>query len=252
VTDAIRGELRFEFGEPAGPLVPWAKPLLTDFLSRRGASVEALEDWKAEASGTAVVLTGVLPEKGFRRILSLVAPPPPPADVAEADPALAGQIKALATQRYFRSIQAYLDDLQRPSRSTQQDFTRFATWYDSFAQKIEQLPTYSVDEDVAKYGAATAARLQGIAASLRGDVVDVQQLEKSIAITPYIYATSGWGRRLQPGVWLQSNEAEVRARQQEAIQRGAQARQDLWSKIENETDIIKRALAERYTGSSGK
>ncbi len=249
VSDAIHGELRFEFGEPAAPLLPWAKPLLMDYLTRRGASVESLQDWTADAPGNAIVLQGPMREQGFRRILSLVAPPAPPADVS-ATP-LSAEIKMLATQRYFRTIQAYLDDLRKPSRTTQQDYSKFAIWYDSFAQKIEQLPTYAVDEDVAKYGKTTAYRLRAMAGSLRGDLLDVQKLEQSITVTPYIYATAGWGR-LQPGVWLQSNQAEVQGKQQQAIQRGDAARQDLWSRINNDTATIAEKLAKRYTGPSPK
>jgi hypothetical protein len=250
VTDAIHGELRFEFGEPAAPLLPWTKPLLMDFLAGRGASVEAMEDWTAEAADNAIVLKGPMREQGFRRILSLVAPPAPPADVA-ATP-LSAEIKMLATQRYFKTIQTYLDDLRKPSQTTQQDYSKFATWYDSFAQKIEQLPTYAVDEDVANYGKATAYRLRAMAGSLKGDLLDVQKLEQSITVTPYVYATSGWGRRLQPGVWLQSNQAEVQGKEQEAIRRGDTARQDLWSRIDNETAAIGQALAARYKGPGGK
>jgi hypothetical protein len=244
VTDDIRGELRFEFGEPAAPYVAWAKPLLVQFLARHGASVEALENWTAEAAGNAVILRGELPEKGFRRVLSLVAPPAPPTDGGGSP--LTGEIRMLETLRYYRTIETYLEDLKKPSQKTQQDYSKFATWYDSFAQKIEQLPTYAVDEDVAKYGKATAVRIRGIAATLRGDVVDVQKLEQSITVTPYIYAGYGWGGRLQPGVWLQSNEADVRAKQQAAIERGAQARTDLWSRIDNETAAIGQALDARY------
>jgi hypothetical protein len=250
VTDAIRGELRFEFGEPAAPLLPWTKPLLTEFLTSQGASMESLEQWTAEADGNAIVLRGDLQERGFRRILSLVAPPAPPASLSDSQ--LAGEIKALATQQYFRTIQSFLDDLRKPSDRIQHDFTKFATWYDSYAQKIEQLPTYAVDEDVAKYGKTTAYRLRAMAGSLRGDLLDVNKLEQSITVTPYVYASSGWGRRLQPGVWLQSNQAEVQAQQQETIQRGAGARQDLWSRIDHDTDVIAQALAQRYKGTGGK
>ena len=250
VTDTINGELRFEFGAAATPLVPWAKPLLTDFLASRGASVEALDNWTAEADGNAIVMRGRMREQGFRRILSLVAPPAPPADVGGT--ALGAEIKMLATQEYFRTIQAYLDDLQKPSLKTQQDYSKFATWYDSFAQKIEQLPVYAVDDDVAKYGKTTAYRLRAMAGSLRGDLLDVQKLEQSITVTPYVYATSGWGRRLQPGVWLQSNQAEVQAKQQGAVNRGSAARQDLWSRIDNDTAAIAQTLTARYKGTSGK
>jgi hypothetical protein len=247
VTDTIRGELRFEFGEPPTPLmVDSAKSLLMEYLALRGASLEAIDNWTAEAAGNAIVLRGEIPEKGYRRILSLVAPPAPPTDEQDSGSPVAAEIRMLATLRNFRTIEQFLDDLKRPSQRTQQDFSRFATWYDSFAERIEQLPTYVVDEDVAKFGKATAVRLRGIAASLRGDVLDVQKLEQSISITPFIYATTGWGWRLQPAIWLQSNEAEVRAKQQAAIERGEQARRDLWSRIDNESAAISQALATRY------
>jgi hypothetical protein len=247
VTDAIVGELRFDFAEPASPLQPWAKPLLTQYLTGHGASVEAMEDWTAEAVDNAIVMKGHLREQGFRRILSLVAPPAPPAE-QDGNTPLTAEIKQLATQRYYQTILTYLDDLRKPSKKTEQDYPKFATWYDSFEQKIEQLPTYAVDEDVARYGQATAMRLKAIAASLRGDVVDVQKLEKSISVwVSGIYANDyGWGRRYQPSVYLQTNEGAVRAQQQQAIERGTQTRQDLWSRIDNDTDAIGKVLAQRY------
>lgn len=247
VTDEIRGELRFDFAESPAPYISWAKPLLTYYLTRRGASVEALEDWTAEAVGNAIVMKGTLREQGFRRILSLVAPPAPPTE-HDGNTPLNAEIKQLATERYYQTILTYLDDLRKPSKKTEQDYPKFATWYDSFEQKIEQLPTYAVDEDVARYGQVTAMRLKGIASSLRGDVVDVQKLEKSISVwVSGIYADNyGWGRRYQPSVYLQTNEGEVRARQQQAIERGASVRQDLWSRIDNDTDAIGKVLAQRY------
>jgi hypothetical protein len=250
VTDVIRGELRAEFGAPAGALAAVAGPLLTEYLAEHGACLEALEDWKAEAVGNAVVFRGELPEKGFRRVLSLVTPPPPPVGAGDAEGAapLAAEIRLLATKYYYRSVMGYLDDLRRPSRQTQQNFPRFATWYESFAEKIEQLPAFNVDEDLVKYGRGVAQRLRAIAASLHGDFVDVTRLEQSIRVTPYVYAFSGWGG-LRPGVWLESNEAQVRAQQQQAIERGAQARQELWSNVENATDEIRRKMAERYSGA---
>jgi hypothetical protein len=244
VTDAIHGELRLDFGESAAILAPVAKSLLTEFLGIHGAYLDSLEDWTVEAAGNAIIMRGPVREQGYRRILSLVAPPAPPADVA--DTPLGAEIKMLATTRYFQTVQTFLDDLRRPSRTVQNDSARFATWYDSFAQKIEQMPIYAVDEDVAKYGMAIAARLRGIASSFRGDLVDIDKLERTITLTPYIYATSGWGRRLQPGIWLQSNEGEVRARQQQAVERGTQTRVDLWSRIDNDTTAIAEKLAQRH------
>lgn len=246
VDDAIHGDIRFQFAESPAMLTPFAKPMLAEFLARRGAALVGLDDWKVETNGNWLIYHGELPERSYRRVMTLVSPPAPPADFFESSSPLATEIKAMANRNYFNTIQAFLDDLQRPARSTQNDFNRLATWYDSFAQKIEQLPTFNVDEDVVKYGQATAYRLRAVASSLRGDVVDVKKLEQTIGITPYIYAQGGWGNRLQPGIWLQSNQAEVQGQQQQVIQRGIQARQELMSTIQNETDAIAKTIAARY------
>jgi hypothetical protein len=251
VTDAIRGELRFTFGEPVAQYLPWAKPLLVKFLASRGASVDALDNWMAEADGKDVVFRGQLREQGYRRILSLVAPPALPAQ--GQDKPLDAEIRALATQRYYQTIATYLEDLQKPSKSATEDNSKYATWFDSYAQKIEQMPIYAVDDDVAKFGKATAARLQGIASSLRGELVDVQKLEQSIGFTPYIYATTGWGgRRLRPGVFLESNESQVRGQQQATMEKATQIRQDLWSRIENDSAQVAQALAARYKAAGNE
>jgi hypothetical protein len=246
VTDAIRGELRFSFGESASAYVAWAKPLLVKHLASHGAALDAFQGWTAEADGKDIVFRGQLREQGYRRILSLIAPPAPPGQ--GQDKPLDAEIRALATQRYYQTIATYLDDLQKPTKSATEDNSKYATWYDSFAQKIAQMPTYAVDEDVAKFGRATAARLAGIASSLRGELVDVKKLEQTIGFTPYIYATNGWGWGWRPraSVYLESNEGQVRARQQATMEQSTQVRQDLWSRIENDSAQIAQALATRY------
>ena len=123
---------------------------------------------------------------------------------------------------------------------------RFATWYESFAEKIEQLPAFNVDEDLVKYGRGVAHRLRAFAASLRGEQVDVQKLEQSVSLATYVYVSSGWGGRLRPGVWIESNEPQVRQQQQQAIDQGAQARQAVWANVEKATDAIRKQLTEKY------
>jgi hypothetical protein len=78
--------------------------------------------------------------------------------------------------------------------------------------------------------------------------VDVKKLEQSISFTPYIYASNGWGLGWRPraSVYLESNEGQVRARQQATMEQATQARQDLWSRIENDSAQIAQTLAARY------
>jgi hypothetical protein len=248
VDTAIRGELAFEFARPpAGPAVELVKPLLLEFLADHGAAVEALEGWSVQAAGNAVVLRGDLPEKGLRRVLSLILPPTP--SLPPDDPTktvLAAEVQALASLHYFKTVAAYLEDMKKPSTYDQKTTEKFALWFDNFAEKIEKLPTGNVDEALVKYGQATAARLHAIAASLRGEAVDVQKLEQSIGVSASVYAVNnGWGR-LRPGVWLETNQGQVRAQQAELVARGQQTRQQLLAQIDQDTATIRQQMAAKY------
>ena len=155
--------------------------------------------------------------RDYRRILSLVAPPAPPADAITGNSPLTAEIRMLATVRYFKTIEAYLEDLKKPSRTTQHDYS-----------EVRHLVRLVRPEDRA---AADLCRGRGRGQVRQGDRGPAAGDRRVRSAATWWTCRSwnrasrsrrtftprrGWGRRLQPGVWLQSNEAEVRAQQQRA------------------------------------
>jgi hypothetical protein len=248
VTDAIQGELRAVFAEEVKGFNPAvALALLRGFLSERGAEVEELADWAATAEGQAVVFRGPLSSHAFRRVTMLLMPPAPAAGPGEGDGGpLAAELKLLASQYFFRAIQTYLADLQKPTRQAKRSFENFALWYETSAKKVDQLTPYNVDEDLLKYGYGVAERLRAIAASLRGVAVDVADLEKRISFGVSAGMAPGWGWRPQPYLFVQTNQAEIVAKQRDAIDRGEQTRRQIWQTIEAETAAIKAKMEQKF------
>jgi hypothetical protein len=103
-----------------------------------------------------------------------------------------------------------------------------------------------VDEELLKYGYSVAERLRAIAASLRGEVVDVNNLEKKIGYGVSVGTAPGWGWRPQPFVYIQTNQAQIRAQQQEAIEKGEGTRQEIWKTIEAATADIRSRMGQKY------
>src|SRR5690606_14504214 len=113
-------------------------------------------------NGTRVSFAGSLSTEGTRRLFSITTldsavmarpsmsttPPPEPSlttpqgqpttpDTA-ADRQPSQDAVATASLRYFRSIERYLNDLQKPRRSN--DLRDIALWMNNFARRIQRLP----------------------------------------------------------------------------------------------------------------
>lgn len=246
VANDIQGELRAEFDQDVGPFAGLALPLFQEVLARRGAALDEVADWTAAASGKAMVFRGPLSEKAFRRVAALLQSPAPSVGTGEEPAALAAELRLVASQHYFKTVTTYLDDLQKPTSHAKKSYENYALWYETFAQKISQLPPYNVDDELLKYGYGVAERLRAIAASLRGEVVDVNNLEKKIGYGVSLGTAPGWGWRPQPFVFINTNMGQIRAQQQEAIEKGEGTRQEIWKTIEAQTAGVRSRMGQKY------
>src|SRR5207249_288183 len=111
--DSVNGQITVDFDDPPNMLAPVAKPLLLGVLERIGAAIEDLDDWETRVAGKAVILTGKLSERGLRQVLSpFIRPAAMNIIESESPGTLSQNPKAVASQRYFRSVQTLLNDLK--------------------------------------------------------------------------------------------------------------------------------------------
>jgi hypothetical protein len=96
---------------------------------------------------------------------------PPPSAIlenrdAEASPGhLQQDPKAVASQRYFKSVTILIDELKQQKAP---NYNKLAYWLYQYSQKIDNLPMLNVDPELMSYGASVSAALRGLSEVAKG------------------------------------------------------------------------------------
>lgn len=249
VTDKIVCKLQLTFGEPVGPYAGGVEKCVLAWLDEAGGRMDQFDAPEAKVTGGTISLQTVVDEEAMRRVMSLIQTPHeigPAAPEAEAGKTADG----VASRNYFQAVEKLVQSLSRQNRKAS-DYNRTALWHDNFARKIEELSTAGVDPDLAAWGKSVATNLHALANSLRGVPVEVNRLQRSIRVhvqtEAYRYASTTYADLYRPGrVYQDSNLSEVRASQAEAIARGNDQRDEIWQMLNDDHDVIKKKMEEKY------
>ena len=108
-----------------------------------------------------------------------------------------------------------------------------------------------MDTDLLNYGKLAADSLHAIAASARGESVQVTKAADGFRFG--IMNVGGYGRwggggfgRRGGGIYLDTNLADVEQAKQKAYEEGFQARNDIWSNLLSENDRVRRAMYDKF------
>ena len=156
-----QARLSLNFDRDAAILSKLAKPLLLTVLSKRGVEIEDIQNWKVHTAGKSIALVGKLSQSGLRRVLSVLSGPVGPMSAAAQAEGSTDDAIAEASQRYFQSVNNYLNDLFFSDRRPQ-SLRQIKIWVDRYARKIEDLDRYQVDKEVVDFGRETIASLHEI------------------------------------------------------------------------------------------
>jgi hypothetical protein len=244
IDDKINGELTAQFGENAEALNSIALPLLQEILAKRGMQMDDLDGWKVDVREKQIVFSGALSDTGLRQVLSLVQLPAPA--TGEAGP-LTKEVKVGATQRYLNSVGSILKDLKKIN-SKPRNYDSIVVWYEKYADKIDHLPTYNVDDDVVKYGLDMASKLRAVAASLQGEAVSVVNLEASKSIVVAMQPSAGYFSRYYNGggTSMATNVPQASIQQADVLNKGVDARNTIWRYIDDQSAGLRQALRSKY------
>src|SRR5262249_60043129 len=113
----LEGELRVEFGTPPNALAEYGGQLVIEALGTAGMDVDDLAGWKQSIDGNTLTLRGQFTEAGLRSMLLPLTPPSLAPAHSAADAATKADPKALASQKYFRTLKTMLDELQQPKNN---------------------------------------------------------------------------------------------------------------------------------------
>lgn len=160
-----RARLSIDFDHEAETLYKLAKPLLLAVLAKRGVGIEDIQDWKVHAAGKTITFAGRISHSGLRRVLSVLSSPVGPMAAASQTGGSTSDAVAEASQRYFQSVNNYLNDLFFSDRRPQ-SLHQIKTWVERYARKIEDLDRHQVDKEVVAFGRDAVASLHEIVSVL--------------------------------------------------------------------------------------
>jgi hypothetical protein len=248
VTDTILARLRLEFESPIGKHAPGVEKAVEQWLRDAGARPQVLVAAKAVVSGNALTFEVPLDEVGLRRVLSLLQSPHIAPQEAKAPEG--GTPNALASKAYYDKVCDLLNSLLYQNREATH-YENTALWHEQFARRIAHLPTTAVDPELAHWGRDVSKELTALAASLRGEAVHLDDLERSIRSddTTY-YAFYGYSENgpLWFPAWVGStdNLEQVRGTQDAVVEKSAGQRDAVWDMLYKETTEIAKKMEDKY------
>jgi hypothetical protein len=269
----LTGELTVDFDCNTLPVRNFAKALMLEILEHAGLYLKDFEDWKPRIKERSIGLYGSLSLNGLRKIGTLIKTPAPAPEAANMqtyqslDP---NQRAAMSSQRYFKSVTKILADLKDDKT---RNVKALGGWYDKYAEQISKLPILDVDPALIQYGSAMSENLRAMGASLKGislqsGYLQMQKTEGQIyqapsytgnynAWGPYGGYYGGWGANLANnaalyrsgtagGVTTVSNYDQIYMQQDQLVRQGEAARIELWQRIDNETDKMRKDMTLKY------
>jgi hypothetical protein len=262
IGDEFAATVTIQFAAPPAESPALYRGIFLSVLGDSGAGIEEFDSAAATVEGGDLVLRTNLSEASVRRILSLIVPPPPRRSTTPAAPQVTAAppttpvpspqpAPGAATRRYVLAVNKMIDDLKVANRNAK-NYERTATWHDNFARKIANLATEGVDKDVVGYGLSVADRFRALAASLRGQAVQVAAAEGTLTYSygydPGWVQANWWGGvgYRAPTYSVESNLREVRQRQSRAVEAGALDRTKILKLIDDDRAAIATMLRQRY------
>jgi hypothetical protein len=251
----------------ASKISSFAKPLLLQALSDKGAMMDDFQSWTAKAEGHVISLSGKLSKSGLRRLMSVVDSPAaendaaPAAKPAQPSPGEQPNSEKEASLKYFRSVTAMASEL-RLDMGSSKNLASTSFWFDKYARRIERSSILNVNEDLINYGAFVAQQLRQ--ASLAVKTMGIESGARQAQVTSsgggysgdygdyggYRYGAYG---RYTPAIANRAQTAEIKAvgaerRAIRAEEKGIAATdvQQIRQAIIAATADIRRKMTEKY------
>jgi len=265
----IRGiEIAIQVGEPSAVTARIVFKQLLDSQSKAFAAglpkiieITGLEFPELAAAAVtkedkAFVLKGSFSDTSLRRLLSVINTPADAAKSGEGGTLLSPKDSAVlaSSMRYYRSVNTYLDDLRTRGGANMKatDYSGSATWYETFANKIDKLSIENVDAELLQYSASASAKLRSLAGSLRGLKVQLDAYDTYKSVTT---ASSGGGYITPRGrvgyapshdTQMDSNVGALSAKQADLVAQTSPDREKVWAVLGGDRSSVRRNMLEKY------
>jgi hypothetical protein len=249
VSQAIVAHLRLDFDLPIDKHAQGLEKAVIQWLDDAGARPHALAAAKTTVSGNTLAFEVPLDNVGLRRLLSLIQSPHISAE--EVRDGENRKPNAIASAAYYDKVCDQLNALLYRNRDAT-EYAKTALWHEQFARRIAALSTTAVDPALVRWGRDIRKELMALAASLRGEAVKIDELERSIrtdeTVNYNLYAYSPISGPLYAPTWVSSvdNLDQVRSQQESQAEKSAGQREQIWNMLYQETTDVARQMESKY------
>jgi hypothetical protein len=253
----ITGQIRLDFADSIGPLRAFVKPLILKAMEGMGAAVEDIENWAPRVEENTIMLQGKLTERTARLLLSPAdnrSTQSAYADIATSASATGANPAAVASFRYFRSVNSLVDELGAEGKT--KTLSKRGYWYQQYAAKIDALPILNVDKELLDFGATlseTLRKMANVASTTKDDNSMIQH--NTIDTSVYVPTSYGYGYGAYGGYgWYGgpsqltnvNNYRQVANLCYQNSSTEKRFREETWKNINDATFAIRRKMTEKY------
>lgn len=261
IGESTSAEVVLEFGEAVSGSGGAVANIFRHVMNDMHLSLEEFDSASVAEKSKSVTLSMNLSDESLRHVLSLITMPQPShrsndetvsteqiaprEDIPRVTPELS------ESQRYYQAVSQVINDIDRINRKGNSN-SRSATWLDNFARKIDDLSTAGVERELLGFGRRVSDRVRALAASLRGQQVQVnteqQTLVYDVDYRPGWVSGSYWGvvGYGESSYKITSNLQQVRERQADAVTRGSNQRIAIWNMITDDRAEVGTLMREKY------
>ncbi|MFO0850137.1 MAG: hypothetical protein U0871_16505 [Gemmataceae bacterium] len=251
--DGVAVRVRLDSTVIAGTMTADAlKAFMVELFDRNGARLEDLPAATVTVNGRVASFAFRVNDAELANIMHLFLPPLARAAESGAIAVAPAGPNGASTARYFQGVNRQVADLRRRSENAT-DPSAIALWYDTTANAILTTSVVGVDQAAVDFARGTAGRLHMLADSLRGQPLQLAQLESQA----YLFVQSGGGMGWFPGrgmffnPWgmggnVNTNLPQIRSKQIELIRQDAENRTKVWDQINKERESVRLKLSAAY------
>jgi hypothetical protein len=249
VSQAIVANLRLDFDSPIGKHAKGLEKAVTQWFDDAGARPHALAAAKTTVSEKSLNFEVPLDEVGLRRLLSLIQSPHISAEEIRGEENR--KPNAVASAAYYDRVCDLLNSLLYKNRDAT-EYEKTALWHEQFARRIAALSTTAVDPALVRWGRDVSKELMALADSLRGELVRLDELERSIRSDETVHyrelSYSPISGPFYVPTWVSTNDnlEQIRSQQESQVDKSAGQRDQIWNMLYQGTADIARKMESTY------
>jgi len=229
------------------------KAILIEALSDAGLMIDDLDNWTGRADKNRYILQGTLSLSGLRHVLRLVTIPIGNF-ATESNP---GQDKtanvkgdngnantkagteqsqmAYVSQQYFRSVQSVFDEIDKMTKKEDMALSRYAKWFEHWADEIDALPILNVDPELLDYSQKLSTNFRQCSDAIAG--VKTQATSRGAQV---------WNGVGEYYVWSNDAGNTRNAIRKEEMAKGITNVRTIFRDLQADNQSIRRAMTSKY------